>query len=94
MNSGLEKKLSMDELMEKNRPAHTPQSTPSNVVVQCPMPEALGRLEIGEWEQWFDVNGLKEMMLRYCTEVTVQPQIPYEGKQADGLFCAWIGRVR
>ena len=56
--------------------------------------EALGRLEIGEWEQWFDVNGLKEMMLRYCTEVTVQPQIPYEGKQADGLFCAWIGRVR
>lgn len=45
MNSGLEKKLSMDELMEKNRPAHTPQSTPSNVVIQCPMPEALDRLE-------------------------------------------------
>ena len=27
MNSGSEKKLSMDELMERNRPAHTTQNT-------------------------------------------------------------------
>ena len=29
MNSGSEKKLSMDELMERNRPTPTPQPTPS-----------------------------------------------------------------
>ena len=56
MNSGSEKKLSMDELMERNRPVHTVQTTqtestpeaqetPPSVVIQCPMPEVLDKLE-------------------------------------------------
>lgn len=56
MNSGSEKKLSMDELMERNRPVHTtpntetestppPQDALPSITIQCPMPEALDRLE-------------------------------------------------
>lgn len=56
MNSGSEKKLSMGELMERNRPAHTMQNTQTKstpevqealpgIVIQCPTPEALDRLE-------------------------------------------------
>lgn len=49
MNSESENKLSMDELMERNRPAHTPQpstqNTPSSVDTQCPIPETLDKLE-------------------------------------------------
>ena len=44
MNSGSEKKLSMDQLMERNRPTPTPQeqSAPiTPIVIQCPLPEAL-----------------------------------------------------
>ena len=56
--------------------------------------KAIGRLEITPWEQWFDEDDLKEMMERFCTEVTVNRDISYEERDADGLFCAWIGRVR
>ena len=56
MNSESEKKLSMDELMERNRPVHMtpntqaknispPQEAPPNMLIQCPMPGALDRLE-------------------------------------------------
>ena len=56
--------------------------------------KSMGRLEINPWEQWFDEEGLKEMMERFCTEVIVNRNIPYETRDADGLFCAWIGKVR
>ena len=46
MNSGSEKKLSMDELMARNRPASTPQPT---VQEQTPPPEAHPTKE--EWAE-------------------------------------------
>ncbi len=55
---------------------------------------ALGRLEIGAWEQWFDEDDLKQIMEQYCTDVMVYRDIPYEGHEADGLFYAWVGKVR
>lgn len=56
--------------------------------------KALGRMEIGAWEQWFDEDELKEIMQRYCTGVTIYKDISYENKDADDLFYAWIGTVR
>lgn len=79
MNSESEKKLSMDELMARNRPAPAPQPTapePSApitpIVIQCPLPEALTALtqktEAIEWE----VCGIREYLpnLRSCTDLT------------------------
>lgn len=56
--------------------------------------KALGQMEICPWEQWFDEKELKEIMERYCTDVIVHPDISYDGKMADGLFCAWVGKVK
>lgn len=56
--------------------------------------KALGRFEIDPWEQWFDENALKKILEEGCTEVMVHNEIPYEGKDADGLFCAWVGKVK
>ena len=53
MNSGSEKRLSMDELMERNRPAPTPQPT---VQEPTPSPEAHPTKE--DW---------REMMEAICT---------------------------
>ncbi len=55
--------------------------------------DALGRMEIEDWEQWFDVDELRGLMEKYCTEVTIEANIAYENP-ADGLFCAWKGKVR
>lgn len=56
--------------------------------------KALGQMEICPWEQWFDEKVLKEIMEQYCTDVIVHPDISYDGKTADGLFCAWVGKVK
>lgn len=53
----------------------------------------LGRMEIGEWETWFDADALKTMMSEYCSEVYVVDRIDYEKKKEDNLFLAWIGTV-
>lgn len=53
----------------------------------------LGRMEIGEWEQWFDVKELNKLIGKYCSTTWVKKNISYRGK-ADGLFCAWYGIVR
>lgn len=53
----------------------------------------LGRMEIGEWEVWFDEAGLKDIMLEYCSDVSVIDKIDYEQKKEDNLFLAWIGTV-
>ncbi len=55
--------------------------------------EELGRMEIGEWEIWFDADELKDIMSAYCSSVTVIDQIEYEHKKEDKLFLAWIGTV-
>lgn len=61
MNSGSEKKLSMDELLEKNRPAQTAQTTSALTVQstaqplaqeQTPLPEVHPAKE--EWEEMMD----------------------------------------
>lgn len=56
--------------------------------------KALGRFEIEPWEQWFDEDELKKILEEGCAEVMVHKEIPYEGKDADGLFCAWVGKVK
>lgn len=56
--------------------------------------KALGRMKIGDWEQWFDGDELKGIMQRFCTEVIIYKDIPYENKDADDLFYAWIGTVK
>lgn len=55
--------------------------------------EELGRMEIGEWEVWFDADELKDIMQAYCSSVTVIDKIVYENKKDDKLFLAWIGTV-
>lgn len=56
--------------------------------------EALGRLEIEEWEVWFDAETLKNIMMNYCSEVRVIKNVSYEDKGEDNLFTAWIGKVK
>lgn len=53
----------------------------------------LGRMEICEWEQWFDVEELRQLMGKYCVETWVKKNISYDG-QKDGLFCAWYGKIK
>lgn len=55
--------------------------------------DELGRMEIGEWEVWFEEDVLKDMMSEYCSEVKVIKRIDYEKKKDDNLFLAWIGTV-
>ena len=56
--------------------------------------DKLGCMEIDAWEQWFDMYELKNLMLKYCSKVEIIDEINYEGKASDGLFCAWIGKVK
>lgn len=56
--------------------------------------EKLGYIEIEEWEQWFDREELKQLMLQYCSDVFYTDDIDYDGRKSDGLFGAWIGTVR
>lgn len=52
--------------------------------------EALGAMEIGEWEQWFSEEGLKEILLKHCSEVHVISDVDYEKKPVSELFSVWI----
>lgn len=53
-----------------------------------------GYFEIEDWEQWFDKDELREIMLRYCTDVNYIPDLNYDNQDANGLFGAWIGTVK
>lgn len=53
-----------------------------------------GYFEIEDWEQWFDKDELKEIMLRYCTDVNYIADLNYDNQDANGLFGAWIGTVK
>ena len=50
MNSGLEKKLSMDELLEKNRPAQMVQTTPQLPAQELTTPPEVHPMK-AEWEE-------------------------------------------
>ena len=51
----------------------------------------VGRLELPDWEQWFDLKSLAEKLEELGCEVQIVNNVPYEGK-ADGLFAAWIAK--
>lgn len=79
MNSESEKKLSMDELMQRNRPAPTPQPTAQEqsapitpIVIQCPLPEALTKLTQKTESIGREVRGMREYLpnLRSHTDLT------------------------
>ena len=79
MNSELEKKLSMDELMARNRPAPTPQPTTQEqsslvtpIVIQCPLPEALTMLTKKTESIGRELRGMREYLpnLRSHTDLT------------------------
>ena len=55
--------------------------------------KALGRLDIDSWEQWFDIDEIKEMLEQYCSSVKIYSDISYENGKNDGLFYAWIGKI-
>ena len=60
MNSGSEKKLSMDELLEKNRPAQTAQTTPELTAQSTQQPQAQEQTPLPEVhptkEDWEDLQ--------------------------------------
>lgn len=79
MNSGSEKKLSMDELMALNRPEPSPQPTAQEssspitpIVIQCPLPEALTMLTQKTESIGWEVRGMREYIpnLRSHTDLT------------------------
>ena len=79
MNSGSEKKLSMDELMALNRPEPSPQPTAQEssspitpIVIQCPLPEALTMLTQKTESIGWEVRGMREYLpnLRSHTDLT------------------------
>lgn len=53
-----------------------------------------GYFEIEDWEQWFDKDELRKIMLRYCTDVNYIADLNYDNQNANGLFGAWIGTVK
>ena len=55
--------------------------------------ESYGTLEIGNWEQWFDEEGLGSIIRKYCKDVTVKHGLKYEKMGDSDLFTAWIGVV-
>ena len=55
---------------------------------------AYGRLQIRDWEVWYDVEELKGIMEDFCSEVIVHKDVNYESKTEDFLFAAWIGIVK
>lgn len=53
-----------------------------------------GYFDIESWEQWFDKDELKKIMLRYCSEVKCVENISYDNHEGNGLFCLWVGKVK
>ena len=67
MNSESEKKLSMDELMQRNRPTPQPtaqeqSSTITPILIQCPLPEALTVLTQRTESIGREVRGMREYL--------------------------------
>ncbi|WP_395747334.1 class I SAM-dependent methyltransferase [Prosthecobacter sp.] len=54
---------------------------------------SLGKMEICDWEQWFDADELTELLQREGFRVEVQRGIYREGRM-DPLFLCWTARRR
>jgi malonyl-CoA O-methyltransferase len=65
-----------------------------NIVVVDKNKDMLGYFEIEEWEQWFDEEELKNIMLKYCSDVRIEKSINFDNNPSNGLFYAWIGTVK
>jgi len=52
--------------------------------------EKLGKMEIADFEQWFDKSKVKTILEKHCRNVKVK-EISYDTHEADGLFLAWTG---
>ena len=64
------------------------------VVIVDKNKEKLGYFDIEDWEQWFDEMELKEILLKYCSDVEVVKNISFDDEPANGLFYCWTGRVK
>ncbi len=55
----------------------------------------LGTMQISDYEQWFDEEELKNMLIKYCSKVTIQQYLHYDGEKDSikGLFVAWVGEL-
>lgn len=56
--------------------------------------EALGMMEIAEWEQWFSEKGLAEIMRLVCDDVRIVHDVDYEDHFQKNLFSVWTGMVK
>ena len=94
MNSGSDKRLSMDELLEKNRPAQTVQSTPQPTMHERTPPEVHPTKE--EWEELIDYlytlgyhaekqNGLMKKASELLTQLPTKEQMDEFLKAAKHL---------
>ena len=52
-----------------------------------------GTLKVDEWEQWFDEEYLKNLILEFCSEVHVRNGISHDDNDNDKIFILWIGKV-
>lgn len=55
---------------------------------------ALGSLEITPWEQWFDEEGLADMMRPFCHDIRIVHDVDYEDHFQKDLFSVWSGTVK
>lgn len=56
---------------------------------------AKGRLEVEEWEQWFDDAFFEKLAAKYGFQLEIRENLPYNaynGHMQDGLFNGWILR--
>jgi malonyl-CoA O-methyltransferase len=52
--------------------------------------EKLGKMQITDFEQWFNKNEIKNFLRKYCHNVQVK-EINHDKNKKEGLFLAWIG---
>lgn len=50
----------------------------------------IGRMQITDFEQWFDENSVSDQLKEFCNNVSVRP-IDYDNHISDGLFLFWSG---
>ena len=67
--------------------------TGGKIIVIDKNKDMYGYFDIEDWEQWFDKDELKKLMMNYCTDVEYVGDIDYDNQKSNGLFGAWIGTV-
>ena len=56
--------------------------------------DMLGYFDIEEWEQWFDEDVLKKILLKYCEDVRILKDVSFDSHSSNGLFYCWTGKVK